>query len=235
MLFHKCGNNYVNNVHMLYSGTQYFRSLQPHEYASFSKLEKTEDFVNVRCRNFGLSDIKNFNLLEDKESRFLIFTRHPASFIVSAAKYHTRGEEEWARTRALNSLGGLTLHGALNDASSDSEKYLIIMKHFKFIYEKQASLSNLFGDYRCLQVKTEELFSSIDPEYYRNIAKFLRLGDSEEYINALMMSSPAFQTKLPNHATGVFKTHNILSTFDAVARSYFEEHFVNYGEALGYL
>lgn len=235
LLFHKCGNNYVNNVHELYGGTEYFKSLEPSDDVSFAAYQNTKDIVNVRCRNFGLQDVEKFNFLKDENARFLVFTRNPASFIVSAAKYHTRGEEEWARTRPLKTLGGLTLHRALNEASSASEQYIIIMKHFKFLYEKQASFAGLFNDDCFLQVKTEELFVNKDTDYYQEIANFLRLGDSADYVNALMQASPAFKTKLPNHSTGTFKEDNILSTFDDGAREYFEEHFSKYGEVLGYL
>lgn len=235
LLFHKCGNNYANNVHELYNGTKYVESLEPGEEVSFAEYEESQDIVNVRCRNFGLQNIERHNFLADNNARFLVFTRNPASFVVSAAKYHTRGEEEWARTRPLQTLGGQTLHAALNNASSDSEKYIITMKHFKFLYEKQASLSKLFSDQRCMQIKTEELFVNKDPDYYRAIAKFLRLGDSSDYINALMQASPAFKRDLPKHSTGTFRNQDILSTFDNEAKDYFEKHFSKYGEYLGYL
>lgn len=233
LLFHKCGNNYVKNIHEIDRETPFVSSIEPNETDELECQENT-GVLNVRCRNFGSADIEAHGFTRESESRFLIFTREPASFILSAVKYHLRGEEEWARTLKQIKFDNMSLTDALNNTSNDDERYIIVMKQFKHLYEKQASLANYFQHPSFMRLKVEDLFTSADPEYYRNIAKHFRLEGNTDYINALMQSSPAYKKELPKHSTGAFRVNNALAKFGGKARSYYEEHFAAFAEVLGY-
>ncbi|NCC53549.1 MAG: hypothetical protein EOM20_20380 [Spartobacteria bacterium] len=234
LLFHKCGNNYVLNVHRIDTETAFIKSVVPNEAANIVEHDKGETIVNVRCRNFGYGDIKESCLLNVESARFIIFTRNPAGFILSAAKYHYRGCEEWAVKKHQKDLGGKTLTQALRDSTSLDEQHIIIMKHFDWLYKKQVSLLKLVNDQRFLRVRCENLFTTTEENYFSNLANFFRLSKEPSFLNALKAASPAFKKKLPNHSTGSFKVENPYDALGDEAKSYFDAHWLEYARTLDY-
>lgn len=233
LLFHKCGNNYANNVHRLSRRTRYVRSVEPGDAETLRAFNVDGKVTNLRCRNFGRAEVERSGALDDDAARFLVFTRHPASFVWSAAKYHERGIEEWATMRPLQSLNGKTLTQALRDAESLDEKHITIMNHFAFLYERQASLMEFEDDPRFKRLRTEDLFNAHEPAYYQDIAQFLRLP-SRGFQRALMKASPAFKRKLPKHSTGAFQIKDPYQDFGDQARAHYDEHWLPFATRLGY-
>ena len=207
----------------------YVDSVIPSEANKLASYDSKNKIVNVRCRNFGIDDLKHSGVFSSKDLRGLFFTREPSSFIVSATRYHLKGKER------LNHLyNGQYLTDVLRGCSTESEAYVVTMKHFKKLYSKQVSLQGLFSDKRFMRVKVEELFTTEDPAYFESIARFLRLGENKEYIEALKAASPVMQNKLIDHSTGTFKLEDPLSLFDSKARDYFEDHYLAHRDTLVY-
>lgn len=234
ILFHKCGNNYVKAVHRHDPATRFTLSVKAPEADKIASCDLPGEPVNVRCRNFGLKVLQRHGLLEGGDMRFLVFTRHPASFILSAVNYHLRGAEKWAMTRPEPHLGGVPLTTALNATEEEAERQIIAMKQFRGLYERQASFAECFGDDRFMQIRCEELFSTDDPAYFRAIAFFLRLGDRPAFIHALQQASPTSMKKLPRHSTGAFKQRDPYGALEPRAQSWYDEHFRAFADRLGY-
>lgn len=110
-----------------------------------------------------------------------------------------------------------------------------------------------------MRVKTEDLFTSTDSEYYQGIAKFLRLENEgsftdavkktsyyqgvakflrlehqSSFTDALKKASPAFMSKLPSHSTGAFKFSDPYSQLGQAAKDHYDEHFAGFASRLGY-
>lgn len=231
LLFHKCGNNYTANVHRLCPEVAYRED--------FIKQRKSlqmasPDLTNVRCRNFGPPQLKRFGLLQNADNRFLVFTRHPASFILSAAAYHLRGNERWARSKPQPHLGGQTMTDALRNAETEDDRQIAVMTHFRFIYERQAALMRFADDKRFLRVRVEELFQTTDHAYFLKIAEHLRLATVKPFVKALEGASPSFRAELPSHSTGAFREADPLARFGPRAREFYDTHYGNLAMTLGY-
>lgn len=233
LLFHKCGNNYILNVHKLYDKLHFISSVRPDESSSIVNYD-SDGITNIRCRNFGHAEIQKSHVLKLRTARFLIFTRHPASFILSAAKYHLRGVEEWAVKKPQAILGGKTLTQALRNSSNLDEQHIIIMKQFGDIYKKKASLLSYLNDNRFMRVRCEDIFTATEPDYYISIAEHLRLSGNPFFLNALKAASPAFRTNLPDHATGSFKIADPYEALGDQAKGYFDEHWRSFALRLDY-
>lgn len=229
---HKCGNKYTEDVHRLW-GVPLVQA-QPAAASAILAFDKPDSITNVRCRNFGYDILSEAQLLDNNNTRMLAFTRHPASFVHSATLYHLRGDEKWTHTLLKPHFGGKTHAQALQDAKSEAARQIVTMVTFKTLYEKQASLAALFDAPNCLRVRTEDLFTSTDPEYYQNIAKFLRLEGDENFVQALKDASPAFRTKLPSHSTSAFQLEDPYTALVDEARAYYDEHFAGFATRLGY-
>jgi hypothetical protein len=247
LLFHKCGNNYVQNVHRIDTATIYINSVKEHEAANIIEYDKSGTVVNVRCRNFNYETIKTSGLLNIESARFLIFTRDPASFIFSAAKYHLRGSEKWAVKEPQQSLDGKTLTQALREATSPDEQQIIIMKQFDWLYESQVSLLKYINDPNFFRVRCEDIFTTTEEAYFSNIASFLRCSKRPSFITSLLrrskepsflyalkVASPAFKNKLPKHSTGSFKIENPYHALGGKAKSFYDAHWMEYAQALDY-
>lgn len=247
LLFHKCGNNYIHNVHRIDTRTIYIRDVLPRQAANIIEYDKGGTVVNIRCRNFDYETIQTSGLLNIESTRFLIFTRDPASFIFSAVKYHLRGGEEWAVKEPQQALDGKTLTQALREASSPDEQQIIIMKQFAWLFEKQVSLLKYVDDPRFLRVRCEDLFTTTEEAYFSNIASFLRctkrpsfitslLRRSKEpsFLYALKAASPAFRKKLPTHSTGAFKIEAPYQALGDKAKTHYDTHWMKYARALNY-
>ena len=233
LLFHKCGNNYILNVHHLDKQTDFVRSVTPNEAASISGLDKPKSLVNIRCRNFGSETLGATGLIDDESARFLIFTRDPASFIFSAARYHLRGGEAWAVEKAQKALSGQTLTQALRNATNPDEQQIVIMKQFGWLYRRQASLLKYLGDSRFMQVRCEDIFTSTEDTYFASIASFLRCNEPR-FLCALKAASPAFKEKLPDHSTGAFAIESPYDALGPEAKQYYSAKWKKYACALGY-
>ncbi len=234
LLFHKCGNNYVKAVHQHDRRTRFVESVTPEEAGEIPGYDVAGTPVNVRCRNFGLRVLKRDDLLSIPDARFLVFTRHPASFILSAVKYHLAGVEEWAVKKPQPLFGGLPLTEALRQAEDDAERQIIAMMRFQSLYERQASFAEIFGDERFMRVRCEDLFANAEPEYFLTIANFLRLGDRTKFVRALQKASPGNMKKLPGHSTGAFKERDPYAALAPRAKDYYDEHFSGFARQLGY-
>lgn len=235
LLFHKCGNNYVLNVHRIDTKTQFIRSIQPPEVANIVEYDKPGTIVNLRCRNFDDNTIENSGLLNVESARFLIFTRDPASFILSAVKYHLRGREEWAVKKTQKIHGDKTLTQALKEANSLDEQQIIVMKQFDSLYMKQVSLLKYLNDPRFLRIRCEDIFTTTEEAYFSNIARFLRFSDRSTFLRALKAASPAFKRiMLSRHSTGAYKVENPYLALSGTARDYYDAHWMEYAQALNY-
>ena len=235
LLFHKCGNNYVINVHRVDTETSFIESVLPQEASNIFEYDKGGSVVNFRCRNFDYETIETSGLLNIESARFLIFTRDPASFIFSAVKYHLRGGEEWAVKEPQQSLDGKSLTQALREATSPDEQQIIIMKQFDWLYERQVSLLKYINDPRFMRVRCEDLFTTTDEAYFSNIVSFLRLSQRPPFLQALKVASPAFKKELPKHSTGSFKIETPYHALgDSMAKSYYDAHWKEYARALNY-
>jgi len=235
LLFHKCGNSYIRNVHRVYTETPFINSVLPSEAYKIIEHDKSETIVNLRCRNFSDETIENNGLSDIKSARFLIFTRNPASFILSAAKYHLRGGEQWAVKKPNPILGNKTLTQALREATSLDEQQIVIMKQFDYLYKKQVSLLKYIDNPRFLRVRCEDIFTTTEESYFSSIANFLRLSDRPSFLHSLKAASPAFKKELPRHSTGSFKTENPYLALGNTARGYYDSHWKEYARVLDYL
>lgn len=233
-LFHKCGNNYVQNVHRIYNGVRFVRGVTPNEAGSIPKNDRWLRIVNVRCRNFSHETLKEHRLLELPSVRLLIFTRHPASFILSAVKYHLRGNEPWAANDPQPHLGGIPLTQGLREAPDESQRQIIVMRQFRWLYERQSSLMVTVDDAHVMRVKCEDLFNSTSDTYFQGIADFLRLGRRRRFIEALKEASPAFRTSLPSHSTGAFQATDPYEKLGRDAQAVYDRDYKGFEAALGY-
>lgn len=248
LLFHKCGNSYVLNVHRIDKKTGFVNSVPPDEAASVGGHDRPGSAVNIRCRNFGSEALEATGLLDVESARFLIFTRDPASFICSAAKYHLRGGEAWAVEKAQAALGGQTLTQVLRDAESPDEQHIAIMMQFGWLYERQVSLLEHLTDSRFMRVRCEDIFTSTEEAYFARIASFLRCSarpsildrllrhssNEPRFLSALKAASPAFKQKLPKHSTGAFAIESPYHALGPKAKRYYDAHWKGYARALGY-
>ena len=221
-------------MHRVDSETLCIKEVTLKEAADVVKHDQSGTVVNVRCRNFDYETIETNGLLEIESSKFLIFTRDPASFIISAAKYHLRGDEKWAVNRPLRALGRKTLTRALRAATSLDEQQIVIMKHFGKLYRKQVSLLKYMNNPRFLRIRCEDLFTTKEEAYFSNIASFLRCSDRPSFLNALKVASPAFKKSLPKHSTGAFKIKNPYHALGEKARDYFDTNWMEYARSLNY-
>ena len=248
LLFHKCGNNYVLNVHRIDKETSFVKSVRPHEAADIAGHDRPGVCVNIRCRNFGSEALEATGLMDDESARFLIFTRDPASFIISAAKYHLRGGEQWATGTAQEALSGQTLTQALRSADTPDDQQIVIMKQFDYLYKQQVSLLKYLSDSRFMRVRCEDIFTSTENAYFAKIASFLRCsaepsyvdtsshhaGSESRFLSALKAASPAFMQTLPHHSTGSFVVESPYHALGAEAKQYYNAHWKEYARALGY-
>ncbi len=233
LLFHKCGNNYTNALHRLDRGQPYVRDVRMVTARRINR-PRPGRIVNFRCRNFDLACLVEHGLLHRPDARFVVFTRHPASFVLSATRYHLRGTEAWARRTAQPHLGGQTLTGALRAAPDEGARQIITMTHFSWLFERMVSFVPCFEERAFLRIRIEELFTARDPAYYEQLAAFLRLGDRAAFRRALMAASPAFKPSLPDHATGSFRQADPVSALAPAARAYYAAHWQQFAERLGY-
>lgn len=233
-LFHKCGNNYIQNVHRIYKNVRFVRSVTPAEAGSIPMHDRWFRTVNVRCRNFGIDTLQEHGLPEMSNVRLLIFTRHPASFVLSAVKYHLRGLEHWAATEPQPELGGIPLAQGLREAPDDAHRQIIVMRQFRWLYERQASLMALLNGAQVKRVKCEDLFTNTTDAYFQEIADFLGLGRRRGFIKALKQASPAFKTNLPSHATGAFQSENPYEKLGRPAKAFYDSEYKVFEETLGY-
>lgn len=235
LLTHKCGNNYVESV---FAGDSTFLQFQsddirgemPGPFIGMAPLMQG-DFVNIRCRNFDpISIARLLHRIDAKKSRFFLFTRHPGSFFRSAAAYHLRGGEEWARTNRYSYLNNCTLHDALVSAAHNDERLIICMKHFGLTWRL---LDRWIQNYRFLLsidaelfvVKTEEVFFDASREYFDDLASRLTHGSYAISPERLMSCSPVFMEHLPSHSTGEFRK----SFFDGYGKRsirFYNENFL---------
>lgn len=234
LLFHKCGNNYVKAVHRHDRIVRFVESIQPAEADRMPEHDHPGVAVNVRCRNFGLDTLERNDLLSIPDARFLVFTRHPASFVLSAVKYHLAGVEEWAVKKPDPLFGGLPFTQALRGAQDDAEREIMAMMRFRSLYERQASFAKTFEDERFMRVRCEDLFANAEPGYFLEIANFLRLGDRTRFVRALQKASPANMKTLPDHSTGAFKKRDPYAALAPRAKDYYDEHFSGFARQLGY-
>ena len=234
LLFHKCGNNYVMNVHCADPETHFIESVEPHEADNIIRYDKYGTVVNIRCRNFDDETIKTSGLLKIKSAKFALFTRNPASFILSATQYHLRGSEEWAIKQPQKLLLGKTLTQALREATSLDERQIITMKQFDWLYQKQVSLLKYLKDPRFWRIRCEDIFTTTDETYFSDLADFLRCSDKPSFLNALKVASPSFNKELPPHSTGAFKIENAYNVLGKEARDYYDLHWMKYARALSY-
>ncbi|ODA68128.1 hypothetical protein A7A08_01299 [Methyloligella halotolerans] len=234
ILFHKCGNSYVKAVHKHDRKTRFVMSVRPGEADTLLGHDEPGTPVNVRCRNFGLNVVEQHNLLSVDDARFLVFTRHPASFILSAVKYHLRGSEEWAVNRPEPHLGGVSFTTALNATDDEAERQIIAMTQFESLYERQASFAECFAGEKFMRVRCEELFATADPEYFERIAEFLRLDDRPKFARALRKASPSSMRWLPGHSTGAFQERDPYAALAPRAKDHYDRHFRRFADRLGY-
>ena len=233
LLFHKCGNNYVQDVHRR-TEVPFVPSILPSDAGEIPQHDEKEQVTNIRCRNFDFDTLAQNSLLDRPGYRYVVFTRHPASFILSAVKYHRRGNEEWAANEPQPHLGGRSLTRALNQAWTASRRQIHVMTHFKYLYERQASLMSLLGSENVIRVKCEDIFAERDPAYYSELTRFLRLQADETFVEALKSASPAFKKKLPRHSTGEFAHSDPLRRLGRRARAHYEKHWSGFATALEY-
>lgn len=232
LLTHKCGNNYIINAHAICK-TVPLLSVTPKEISAIKELKQESQVNNIRCRNFHS---KLFETCEGigTDNRYVLFTRDPASFVLSAVAYHLRGNEKWALETPQEILGGIPLTTALKEAKSKADAQITIMKFFTNLYDAQTSwLGHLEKD-NFLRIRCEDLFTCRRPSYYYSIAKFLGLHDRPEFTYSLMAASPAFSSHLPGHSTGKFKIRHPYLSLEPEAREYFDQNFIKYSHALGY-
>ncbi|MDU8929179.1 hypothetical protein RXV86_17430 [Alisedimentitalea sp. MJ-SS2] len=235
-LFHKCGNKYVANAHRQYRGSSvdFVPDVVPEQAGSVPSFDQANRAINVRCRNFGFDDLNDNGLLDMPDVRFLVFTRHPASFILSAVKYHLRGTERWAQSELLSRIGDVPLTPALQGARNAAEQQIIAIRQFLGIYERQASLVPLFDDERVMRVTCEELFTTTSDDFFQGVAEFLRVGHSRRFVQALKNASPAYKADLPKHSTGAFRLTNPYSLLEPEAQAEYDKEFRGIEKVLGY-
>lgn len=247
LVFHKCGNNYVKNVHRIDLGTKFIDSVKPEDAETIRNFDKNNRVVNVRCRNFDSSAIEKSGLIDIESTRFLLFTRNPASFIWSATNYHKRGGEKWATTIPQQHLGGKTLTQALQEEKTVDAQHIVTMKHFSRLYDKKVSLLSYLDRSNFLRIRCEELFNNTDDAYFKDIAQFLRCtregsslfrflrrSDDPAFIYALKKASPAFKKRLPKHSTGSFRIGNPYLKLGTEAKEYYDQNWLDYEVKLGY-
>lgn len=248
LLSHKCGNNYILNVHRIDKKTRFVPSVKRHEAASVGRHDRPGSVVNIRCRSFDSDALEATGLLEVGSARFLILTRDPASFIFSAVRYHLRGGETWAVERPQAALNGKTLTQALREAESPDEQQIVIMKQFTQLYERQVSLLKHLSDSRFMWVRCEDIFTTTEDAYFARIASFLRCSarpsilsrllrsarNEPYFMSALKAASPAFKQKLPKHSTGAFAIENPYYVLGPKAKRYYDAHWKGYARLLGY-
>lgn len=233
LLYHKCGNNYTINVHKLTRKTRYVPNVQIRT-ADRLNLPRRGEVVNFRCRNLDFATLEQHGVIARDDARFLVFTRHPASFILSATKYHHRGDEKWARTEPQPHLDGRSLTDALRATEDEGERQIITMTHFHWLYERMTSFAPHFDDPRFLRLRTEDLFVTNDPAYYQRIADFLRLSAEPSFVEALKQASPAFKRDLPAHSTGSFQHGNPLERLAPAAQAFYAENWQGFATQLDY-
>ncbi|TPW27109.1 hypothetical protein FJU08_21130 [Martelella alba] len=234
MLFHKCGNNYSIDLHKHTKNICYVSNVTIDTADKINGLHR-RDIANARCRNFDVETLRRHGILTREDARFLVFTRHPASFVLSATKYHLRGDEKWARTTPQPHLGGRSLTDALRAAGDEGERQIITMTHFAWLFERMVSFVPYFDDPRFKRLKVEDLFTTKDVSYYQDIASFLRLEGHSGFLDALKNASPAFKTDLPRHSTGTFRREgDPLEKLEAVARDHYMMNWQTYSDRLGY-
>lgn len=233
LVFHKCGNNYTINAHKLDRGVRYARDVR-YPTAERINLPRRGKLVNYHCANFDLDTLNRLGVLAQPNARFLVMTRHPASFVLSATRYHLRGHEKWARTVAQPHLGGQTLTAALHAAATEGEQQIISMTHFTWLYQRMTSFVPKFDDPAFMRVKVEDLFVTRDEYYYQKIADFLRLGERARFVEALKGASPAFKHSLPAHSTGSFQHSDPLASLAPEARAFYQENWQGFAMQLGY-
>ena len=196
-----------------------------------TKKNLRNETANFRCRNFDPIAIENLNKsIGPCDSRYFLFTRHPASFFKSATNYHLRGCEKWAITNKYSYLGGLTLTQALRREPDYDQRLIISMKHFEL---RWGLLSRMVRNYKYLTsinakltvVKTEDLFASKSRVFWENLANELSVGDFECTTDFLQLNSPAFLEKLPGHATGAFQ-ESPFEGYGSIAKDFYDNHFV---------
>jgi hypothetical protein len=237
LLTHKCGNNYVGSVFkglnekLIKYQTDELRGQMPGPYIADLK-SINSGFANIRCRNFTpLSIEKSLRHISLSKSHFFLFIRHPASMFRSAAAYHMRGEERWARKSKYGYLGGKSLSEALNQAPDLESRLIISMTHFGNVWQL---IDNWIKCYRYLKqidasltvVKTETLFSDGDDNYFDFLAEKMSHHGFQMTSEQLKGSSPIFLEKLPSHSTGEFK-RDPLEGYTGRALEMYNEYFLD--------
>ena len=235
LLTHKCGNNYIQQVHRIARSVPFVKSVQPGQAYNVLKKDAPRSGTFVRCRNFGHDHVMQATAHDPSRFRFVIFTRHPASFVLSATKYHLRGGEAWATTRKQEHLDGMTLNDALHVVKTEAEQQIVVMRHFVDHYRRQSSLMRLLGGDNAIRLKTEDLFTESNESYYHDIAEFVGMNAGSRYSMALMKASPAFRDSLPTHSTGAFKDSSPRDRIVGEAGAYYDEHFLPFQEKLEYV
>lgn len=234
LLTHKCGNNYIEAVFdrdptfCQYLSDDLRREMPGPYVGDMHHLNG--EFINIRCRNFDpISLARLLSYIDVDSSKFFLFTRHPASLFRSAAMYHLRGGEEWSKTNKYSYLQGLSLHDALNLSGDMTKRLHVAMMHFGLAWGlpdrwiKNLKLLQLVSS-KVYIVKTEELFSSIDHDYYIKLAQLMSSPFYVMHPNRLMGASPAFMGKLPAHATGQYMS-DCFDGYSTDMLHFYYEHF----------
>ena len=230
LLTHKCGNNFIEDIFNRGDKrkSNYIEISQGEK--NFNSFLNNTDFFNVRCRNFEKdSTEKILKLLDTKHTKYFVFTRHPASFFRSAARYHIRGKEKWCKDIKLKHLAGKTLYQCLHDCKSFGEQLVVTMKHFGLEnrypnnwVENLAFLKDQGANYR--QIKCEDIWQDLDA-LKKFHAALIHDGfsiDFEQVLDASPLRERGFNKT--QHATGEFKK-DIFEDYDNFARDFYNMHF----------
>lgn len=237
LLTHKCGNNYVAslfqdlNEDLVGFQTDELMGQMPGPYVGNNKTLRG-NFLNIRCRNFSsLSLEKLFRSVDIEKTNFFLFVRHPASLFRSAASYHLRGGEKWARTNKYSYLNNRTLTQALNDAKCLEDRLVISMTHFGIVWRLT---ENWLNCHRYLTtrganltvVRTEDLFAEGDDNYFQMLSDKLSHNGYRITSDYLKASSPIYMEKLPSHSTGEFRK-TAMSGYTGKALELYNQYFLD--------
>ena len=234
LLTHKCGNQFIRSVFKK-DPTFYefqsadFKGEMPGPYINSIK-GFSENFVNIRCRNFDtISLLKLMNHIDTEKSRFFILTRHPASLFRSALKYHLLGKEKWAVKNKYFYLDNNSLHKTLIKTKNYDDKLILCMIHFGLHWRL---INRWLENYNLLNslklnvnlIKTEDLFSNNSPKFFEDIALKINHDYYSFSSDRLMHSSPAFMKKLPKHSTGEFR-NSFFDGYGDLAKNFYKDYF----------
>lgn len=236
LLTHKCGNNFIEDLfnrgdNKIDTYIELKRSMSGFTY-------NRECFLNIRCRNFNKAATKSTLSLVGKENtKYFIFTRHPASFFRSAARYHFRSGEKWSKSNKLQHFGGKTLHQRLHDCATFGEQLVVSMKHFGIEkrmpnnwIENLAYLRDQGAD--CQQVKCEDIWQDINAlkEFHSSI---VHSGFSIDFEQILGVSPLGTEISKKSHGTGEFKK-DAFADYDDFARNFYDANFRSFEGILQY-